>query len=427
MSYSDFIVRNRGGINLSLFGFGCDIYCGFPAATMANIAAIFTSRVLLPAALNTAVKWRFSNVVSILLKMSVDPNAAFATACEQEDLPLVRELIERGADVDQIGQYGLTQLHIAAGRGNINLASMLKMAGADPFKGAAIRSKINGTPFWLAKDDRNMLLLFLGADKMEQFKFCQTLNHIMDNLFPPKWDIADVPIPIHLIPGIDSVHPFLENTTVSFDEELKRVAFSNPTLENILALLKSHNLFKQTWKLANQDQELKIHFVPKEKVSPFNDTRGCYRFEDHEIFVDESLSAKKKIWTVIFETMHSIQRSTCEKESKLAKSGELDRETYALLSERIEYNSFLWAKRIMNSLDLKETQPDHSFVEHWKLLHDNFDENEMVHADKTRRQWDHHFASYFFAKHPEILEKRKQEMQKERDEWSAKMKQILGL
>jgi hypothetical protein len=71
-----------------------------------------------------------------LAEKEVDPNRllseAMITAAANNDLPAVREWLEKGADPNAPGAYGLTALTYAAEHNNIEMARLLLAFGASP-------------------------------------------------------------------------------------------------------------------------------------------------------------------------------------------------------------------------------------------------------------------------------------------------------
>jgi ankyrin repeat protein len=77
---------------------------------------------------------------------------ALVFTARQGDLESARILIEAGANVNQVTQYGWTPLLTATHNRNYRLASFLLDRGADP----NIRNKGGWTPLYLATDNRNI-------------------------------------------------------------------------------------------------------------------------------------------------------------------------------------------------------------------------------------------------------------------------------
>ena len=64
---------------------------------------------------------------------------ALADAVRKNDVPVVVQLIEKGANVNDFDEYGMTALICAASEGFVGCAKLLLEANADVDKGARYR------------------------------------------------------------------------------------------------------------------------------------------------------------------------------------------------------------------------------------------------------------------------------------------------
>lgn len=86
-------------------------------------------------------------------------------AIKNNNVKLVEELIDEGADVSQVDKYGATPLYIAAEEGQSHVAELLLDRGADVNQARTNNGK---TPLWVAAENGQLdvakLLLDRGAD-----------------------------------------------------------------------------------------------------------------------------------------------------------------------------------------------------------------------------------------------------------------------
>lgn len=85
-------------------------------------------------------------------------------AVEKESLPIVKLLLEKGANTAAVSQTGETPLHVAAGDGTLSIVEALLMKNAD----VNVRDKFKRTPLHIAAANEELevvkLLLNNGAD-----------------------------------------------------------------------------------------------------------------------------------------------------------------------------------------------------------------------------------------------------------------------
>jgi ankyrin repeat protein len=106
-----------------------------------------------------------SFIVAITVALNAQSNAIVAEAAMQKNTGAVRELLQQGADVNAAQGDGMTALHWAASHGNIELARMLLLAGAN----VRALTRINSyTPLFFAARQGNAevvkALLDAGAE-----------------------------------------------------------------------------------------------------------------------------------------------------------------------------------------------------------------------------------------------------------------------
>jgi ankyrin repeat protein len=123
-------------------------------------------------------------------------------AAREGDIESARALLDAGADVNQVTEYGWTPLLVAVNNRNYQLARLLVERGAD----ANIANKGGWTPLYLATDNRNIeggdypvpkadmdhlelieLLLQKGADPNKRVKD----NTLTRTIFTMQWFLED--------------------------------------------------------------------------------------------------------------------------------------------------------------------------------------------------------------------------------------------
>ena len=95
-------------------------------------------------------------------KASKDDNHLLIKAVKDEDIELVQQLLERGADVNFQEEWGWSPLHNAVQVGREDIVDLLLSHGAEP----CLRKKNGATPFIIAGIVGNVKLLKLLLPKV---------------------------------------------------------------------------------------------------------------------------------------------------------------------------------------------------------------------------------------------------------------------
>jgi hypothetical protein len=396
-----------------------------------NGAAILAARVALPLIMQVAALTDSTRTVSVLLKAGINPDngllasplclaaqnpksqtlqqlirggadvngtnainqkSPLRVAYESNRYENMKALLAAGADIDLPDVFGWTLLHLACFQRDAAGVRFLLQHGAN------IHAKtLKGiTPILLAKDQPELLFLLLGL-KNELFAGCKNIHDIMDRIFPPQRDLSNVEIPSWKIPMVKD--PF--SVPIS-----ARLGLFPPTysleVEAILSNLKGNlPLFRKAWQLANAKEKVKVielsnrEMGVEERKTRMEKSDGSYCFRTHTIRLFKSSSNREKTENLLFETMNAVQRESAQKTDELATKGELSREEFTLLVEKVEHNSLNWMMKVLS-------MPAISFKESWNASNES-GSGHISHADNYRRCWDLRFCAIYLAKHPEVL------------------------
>jgi hypothetical protein len=91
----------------------------------------------------------------------------------------------------------------------------------------------------------------------------------------------------------------------------------------------------------------------------------------------------------------------------MAEEGRISRENFALITERLEWNSSQWRERILKG-DPKFTSE--SFSDYWKDVNVPYGEGLVSHADSYRREWDKYHGFDYLSRNRLWFQRRLMEL-----------------
>jgi hypothetical protein len=269
--------------------------------------------------------------------------------------------------------------------------------GANPFS----ETTEGDAAFFRAKD-MEMVLILTRMEGVVEFADCLTIHDFCYVLFPQVTKVLDnykMPRWMPNVPFFDCEHSlnlYVGRFEIAEDLEDR---LPEPTIENILRLLKTAPFFRILWDKAGAPR---IEEVPDETYFAASYARGkgaLYNSESNVILIDKRTPLKRKISHLIFELLNAAQRKRAQEVFHQAEAGNLAREEFTLLLERIEFDTNLWHTKILNLFGFEATSYK-KFSDYWAATQVPFVKHGISHADAYRRRWDKNYLSPYLNKNP---------------------------
>jgi hypothetical protein len=373
--------------------------------------------------LQSAIRFGMKEMVKKLIQAgaSVDERNSYGESALQIAVKmgleeLVDVFLEAGANVEAANIYGVSTLIEAVMKNNYSIARKLVRYGADPY---FFR---NGLSSFSYTKDMQMVRILTGTDTIAAFNHCRDLHDFFEVLFPPFRKA----LPPNWQSIVDSLER--ESDLTLFLQEMQKMnkkgnslnkyaqdqRFKMPTIHAALRDLQQKSpYFAKAWEIANVEKLVKLEEHPDEVFADGGDvvhergTSADYTACDHLIRISNVANGKEKMINLVFETLNALQRKTIQKRTEWVWEGRLCRESFALITERVELNSYQWRQKIMEGrLDFESE----SFDSYWRGVNAPYSEGLIAHAEFYRREWDRHFGFKFLVKNRDWLRERLNEL-----------------
>ncbi len=378
-------------------------------------------------------------------------NILLCHAVTQNNLPLTQRLLDARADVNRVhSRRGMTPLSIACLEGHRDMVSLLLDRGAevDPVDNNPLYGVLADERFEIAE-----LLIRRGANPARLVRFSFGAGRslvgellLLDNLngaaflvqrfqdrlpeadvrafystlFPPRRTVPDDYRPPDWLPNIPSPLTPPTGTTETIDATATGNALrslrSDASLQDILRVLLRDPRFTRAWERAGRPtlEEVGDEAFIVDGVSVFPRGWGAQcDCTSNKIQINRDARLFYKIQVLIFETMNLVQKENFLLLDRRRASGQLGREEYTQLTERIEYNSEIWTREIHHSLGLTDA-PIRNFSQVWGDVQKTHEGAHLSHADSYRSIWDNENGRRFLATKGDEVRKRADELRARR-------------
>jgi hypothetical protein len=297
------------------------------------------------------------------------------------------------------------KLRDAVKEGDKNKARKLMDEGANPF--AQVQGKI---PTLYLVRDLEMALILTRFEGAKAFAKCQNIDDFWGIIFPhvqsatynafPKWmpkvPFFDFGVTFNLCGDRYAIADGLEER------------LPDPSMANILKLLNTAPFFRSLWEKAGEPQIVEVpddYFAGVGNPDYTKGTGAAFNSSENIIRINQKASLDRKIFYLIFELLNAVQKERFAKIEQLAMAGDLSREDYVLLVERIEFETQIWQQKILQLFGYNFFKIEANFSDFWKAVNTPFVVGGVCHAAAYREHWELNYMTAYLQKIAKNLRK----------------------
>ncbi|HSW72897.1 MAG TPA: hypothetical protein VLG44_05790 [Chlamydiales bacterium] len=321
-------------------------------------------------------------------------------------------------DIDAVDKHDRTQLFYASQMGDHAKAEKLLEKGASPFVG--------DSPFFVAKSNKILLRLLVGADPTKTLRKCRTNHEICDIFFPREKVITKavyqsigkkIPYsealmqfetlkrkyPTKPFDYLQLVEKILSKLDIEIPtDETKKKFLTKWSTVNVLkhiplevvqqALADMHPLFKLAWDCTSLPEPISLIEDP-------DATTTTYCLEMRSIIIGPQASLQNLIENMVFFTLTAL---IAQGRTHL-DNYPIDRESHIMISIFCDYQTLRLAEQFLSYIFPRPPYTK-SFEAYWLEYNMPATPGGVSQAEEVRRNWnDYHFYT-LLRQQPEVFQ-----------------------